>query len=129
MKRLLIYRALSIAAQILFLLLQFPTVRATILYVGPNETYNNIKYAIAQASDGDTIIVRDGVYLQDIKISRSVVLISENLHGAVSGDQSDAVARFYISRDSVNHVVIDGIYFAFMKYGQHTCSRKIVVAR
>ncbi len=57
MKRLLIYRALSIAAQILFLLSLFPAVRATILYVGPNEAYTNMLWAISQASDGDTIIV------------------------------------------------------------------------
>ena len=40
---------------------------------------------LGQAGNGDTIIVKDGVYVEDIKVSRSVVLMSENLHGAVIG--------------------------------------------
>jgi len=102
------YRFQIIAAFIVIRLLLLPTASATILYVGPNETYDNIKWALSQANDGDTIIVKDGVYLQDIKVDKSVVLMSENRHGAVIGDSSEVVARISISRASVDSVVIDG---------------------
>ncbi len=93
-----------------------PDAGATILYVGPNETYDNIMWALGQAAEGDTIIVKDGVYVQDIKVRESVVLMAENRHGAVIGDGSDTRALISIRQAPVDGAVIDGFKFAAGDY-------------
>ncbi len=114
MKRVLLYRSLLIQLLLLALLFKFRDVEAQILYVGPDETYTNIKWALGQAKDGDTIIVRDGTYVEDIKIRVSVVLMAENLHGAVIGDGSATLAMISIAQAPTDGVVIDG--FKFVDY-------------
>ena len=83
-----------------------------VIYVGPGLEIDNIKYGIAQANDGDTIIVKDGTYVQDIKVFKSVVLMAENRHGAVIGNNSDIRAQISVRRGPSTGVVIDGFRFA-----------------
>ncbi len=51
----------SLVALALFLSASGSASAAT-LYVGPDETYSEIQPALNAASNGDTIIVRDGTY-------------------------------------------------------------------
>ena len=85
---------------------------AKIIYVGPGEEYDNIKWGLANASAGDTVMVRDGVYVQDIKVRAGVVLMAEHKHGAVIGDGTEARALISIVQEPVDGAVIDGFKFA-----------------
>lgn len=49
-----------------------------VLFVGPGEAYTSIQAAINAASEGDTIIVRDGTYHENVVVNRSLVVRSEN---------------------------------------------------
>ncbi|MCW7078558.1 MAG: right-handed parallel beta-helix repeat-containing protein [Canidatus Methanoxibalbensis ujae] len=49
---------------------------ATIIYVPDN--YAKIQWAVDNATDGDTIIVRDGIYVENIDITKSLTIKSEN---------------------------------------------------
>jgi len=51
---------------------------AKTIYVGPSEKYTSIQSAIDNATDGDTIIVRDGVYYENIKVTKRLTIKSEN---------------------------------------------------
>ncbi|MHA1581427.1 MAG: right-handed parallel beta-helix repeat-containing protein [Candidatus Baldrarchaeia archaeon] len=42
------------------------------------DDFNTIEEAVKAASDGDTIVVRDGVYFENIDVLKSVKIISEN---------------------------------------------------
>ena len=63
---------------ILIVSLFVSAILADIIYVGPNETNTTIQAGVNAAQNGDTVIVRDGVYSgNDIDIS-SIDVISEN---------------------------------------------------
>ena len=78
-------------------------VQAATIYV-PDD-YESIQQAIDNANDGDTIIVRDGIYYENVKIDKSVTLKSENgsanciIDGSKRGNVVTVIA---------NGVVIDG---------------------
>ena len=61
---------------LLVLLCLTSAVQAVIIYV-PDD-YAKIQWAINNASDGDTIIVRDGIYYEHLVINKSITLKSEN---------------------------------------------------
>ena len=46
---------------------------ATVVYVGPAETYPTISAAMYNVTDGDTIIVRDGVYPKNIIVRNTII--------------------------------------------------------
>ncbi|RLF52683.1 MAG: hypothetical protein DRN19_00515 [Thermoplasmata archaeon] len=50
---------------------------ANVLYVGPWEEYTSIQDAIDNATDGDIIIVKDGIYYENIKVDKRLILRSE----------------------------------------------------
>ena len=116
MKKLTHCRALAFHLVLLFLLFLTTETRAKKIYVGPNETYDNIMWGLTAADAGDTVIVKDGVYVQDIKVRESVVLMAENRHGAVIGDGSDTRALISIRQAPVDGAVIDGFKFAAGDY-------------
>ena len=58
------------------MLLCMINVQAATIYV-PDD-YKSIQQAIDNTNDGDTIIVRDGIYKENVKIDKSVTLKSEN---------------------------------------------------
>ena len=117
MRRVLSYRTLTMELALSALLVFIPEAGAKIIYVGPNETYDNIMYGLTAADPGDTVMVRDGVYVQDIKIREGVVLMAENRHGAVIGDGSDTRAMISIRQAVLDGAVIDGFKFAPGNYG------------
>ena len=42
------------------------------------DDYERIQWAVDNASDGDTIVVRDGVYVENVNVDRSSTIKSEN---------------------------------------------------
>ncbi|MDY6966326.1 MAG: NosD domain-containing protein [Halobacteriota archaeon] len=79
-------------------------VSASDLYVGSGETYTTIQHAVDNATEGDTIVVRDGTYTENVDVNiEHLTIRSEN--GATScivqaSDPEDHV--FDVSEDYVN---------------------------
>jgi len=87
----------------------FPAISsAAVKYVGPGEYYNSIKWAYNESEEGDTIIVKPGTYAENIIIDKSIVLISEKLHGAVIGSGQDSKGNLRINQGTV---IVDGFLF------------------
>ncbi len=88
---------------VLILMLIICTASAKTIYV-PDD-YSTIQQAVNAAKDGDTIVVRDGVYYENVEIDKSVTLKSENgsancvIDGSKRGNVVTVIA---------NGVVIDG---------------------
>ena len=90
---------------VIILLLVSAISGATVIHVGPAEYYTSIKWAYNQSNEGDTLIVKDGTYTENIIIEKSITLLSENRHGAVIGAGDGTKGVFRIREGSV---VIDG---------------------
>jgi parallel beta-helix repeat protein len=75
-----------------------PTASATLYYVNPGES---IQAAVDNASDGDTIVVRDGSYTENIVVNKRLTIRSENGSATVqAANTSDHV--FNVISDYVN---------------------------
>ncbi|CAD7779713.1 MAG: Periplasmic copper-binding protein (NosD) [Candidatus Methanoperedenaceae archaeon GB50] len=80
---------------------------ATDIYVGPGETHTTIQGAINAASSGDTIIVRDGTYTENLDVGTAHLTIkSENaengaatttVHAASSSDHVFDITADYVN--------------------------------
>lgn len=90
---------------VVFLALLPARMEARVRVVGPGEEYTAIKWAYNQSDEGDTILVKDGFYRENLIIDRSVTLLSENRHGAVIGEGEGTKGIIRIMEESV---VIDG---------------------
>ena len=88
-----------------------PSVFAEKIYVGDGETYTSINKAVHDASSGDTVIVKDGVYTEYIDIHKPLTLKSENgyTHTTLIYS-SDSILRI-----ECDNVIIDG----FTLHGSH----------
>jgi len=77
------------------------------IYVGKNEKYQTIQSAINDARNGNIIIVKDGTYIENIGISKSITLRSEGNYNSVTliSKNSDK-DTIYISNKKVT---IDGL--------------------
>jgi parallel beta-helix repeat protein len=74
---------------------------SAIIYV-PDD-YAKIQWAVDNATDGDTIIVRDGTYMENVDVNKSLIIKSENGTEATSvqaADSNDHV--FEVTADYVN---------------------------
>jgi parallel beta-helix repeat protein len=78
------------------------TASAAVIYVPDN--YGAIQSAINSAENGDTIIVRDGTYYENLLINKSIQLRSENgsTRTIISGDWNSTIVV------STHNVVIEG---------------------
>lgn len=65
-----------------------------------NKTYYSIQNAIDNASDGDSIFVKSGIYYENLKIDKKISLIGEKNSTTIDGYGSKDV--IYISSDCVN---------------------------
>ncbi|MFO7966583.1 MAG: NosD domain-containing protein [Archaeoglobaceae archaeon] len=79
------------------LLFSVQGVTASTIYV-PDD-YSSIQAAIDHASEGDTIIVRDGTYLEDVFIDKQLTIKSEN--GSSGCIVDGARAGFTLSANSI----------------------------
>ena len=99
---------------------------AKTIYVPDN--YAKIQWAVDNASVGDTIVVRDGVYVENIDINKSLTINSENGSAncvVQAADSKDHV--FYVTADNVTisgftatgttHILKAGIYL----YNSNNC--------
>ena len=84
---------------------------ADTLYVGIGETYTTIQAAVNDASTGDTIIVRDGVYNESLSLSKQVTVRSENGYNSTAIEAASVNAILI----TANYVTISG----FTVYGAH----------
>ena len=84
------------------------TSHATVLYVGPGENYTTIGQAMWDVKDGDTIMVRDGIYDKSIDVRSSITLMAENRHKAIFGDGAGNEGILRIRKGTV---IIDGFKF------------------
>ena len=74
---------------------------ADTLYVGIGETYTTIQAAVNDASTGDTIIVRDGVYNENLIVNKQVTVKSENGYSSTTVNGSRYNHVFDVSADFV----------------------------
>ncbi|MEX2701696.1 MAG: NosD domain-containing protein [Candidatus Baldrarchaeota archaeon] len=56
----------------------FPSVKESSKIIFVPDDFDMIQKAVKAANDGDTIIVRDGIYFENIDVFKSVKIISEN---------------------------------------------------
>jgi len=76
MRRKVLVGMLFICTMILFLCAFISSASAATLYV-PDD-YPTIQAAVDAASDGDTIIVRDGTYVENVDVNKRLTIRSEN---------------------------------------------------
>jgi parallel beta-helix repeat protein len=83
------------------------TVSATDVYVPDN--YEKIQWAVDNASTGDTIIVRDGTYNENVDVSKSLTIRSENgaAHCIIDADGGSAFSANGFTTP-INYVSISG---------------------
>ena len=102
---------------ILFLCAFISSASASTLYV-PDD-HSTIQAAVDAASDGDTIIVRDGTYVENVDVNKSVTIKSEN--GAEvtiiqAANLSDSVLEVFSDYVNINGFMVKGAggmyYFA-----------------
>jgi PGF-pre-PGF domain-containing protein len=79
-------------------LIHTPTASATVYYVNPGQS---IQAAVDNASDGDRIIVHDGVYTENIDVNKRLTIQSENgyttVHAANTSDSVFEVTANYVN--------------------------------
>ncbi len=90
------------------ILLSAPPVSADKFFVGPDETYKTIGAVMFDVSEGDTIIVRDGIYDKTVDVRMSLTLMAEHRHKAILGDGSGPEGVLRVKRGTV---IIDGFKF------------------
>lgn len=94
-----------LAALVCIMLLSIGTVSAATLHVNGTE-YSTIGSAVSAASDGDTIIVSDGLYVEWVSVSTSnLTICSENGSDTTSWT---GVASDVLMLNGVSNVTIDG---------------------
>lgn len=82
------------------------TLAASTIYVGTGETYASIQEAVDAASDGDTIIVRDGIYIENVDVNKRLIIQSEN--GADSTKVQAAISHDHVFDVAANYVTLRG---------------------
>ncbi|BBK43601.1 hypothetical protein STVA_36210 [Allostella vacuolata] len=90
---------------------------ATTLTVGASETYTTIQSAITAASAGDTILVKAGIYTENVSITKSLTLLSEGGSGTVTIQGADGSNNTVAIAAGVNDVTIGGVGQGFKIIG------------
>ena len=81
-----------------------PTSTPTTIYV-PDD-YAKIQWAVDNASDGDTILVRDGVYVENVNVDKSLTIKSEN--GSANCIVQAANPNDHVFEVTADYVTISG---------------------
>ena len=103
----------ALAAALLFLLTFAQAALSATIYVGPSETFTTIQAAIDDAgtNNGDTLIVRDGVYTENVDVNKELTIQSQDW---VDNGQNDsatvagAVVTDHVFEVTASHVTIEG---------------------
>lgn len=92
---------------------------ASVIYV-PDD-YVKIQWAVDNADTGDTIIVRDGTYTENVYVGKSLTIKSENGYDVTIVQASNPSPVFFVAADSINisgftveKSLNDGIYLALV---------------
>ena len=76
---------------------------AAIIYVGPSEAETTIQGAVNNATAGDTIIVREGTYNENVDVTKSLTIRS------TSGNPEDTIVQAWYWSDHVFNVSADWV--------------------
>jgi len=106
MKHAVANRAILFCIYILIAALFLTEGFATVIYVGPSETYTTINAGIGATVDGDTVIVRDGSYDETVMVDKSIMLQAEHQHLAIIGGPGSTSGFLVLDADSI---VIDSL--------------------
>ncbi|UGV41783.1 hypothetical protein J7W08_05780 [Methanococcoides orientis] len=91
---------------LLILLSCIGTVSAATITVGDNgQNFTTISDAVFNASSGDTILVSDGIYTENIDVNKALTIISEN-GSTTTVIQSSVGSAFNVN--NINNVTICG---------------------
>jgi PGF-pre-PGF domain-containing protein len=100
----------SVASQVMNITItNVPTMRVG---SGSGYDYSSIQEAINDADDGDTIIVTDGIYNENVVVNKSVILRSENGSGSTivnASDSSDHVFNVIVSNVTIDGFNVTGV--------------------
>lgn len=100
---------------LLVLIFSFITANATVRYVHPDSTLNSIQAGIDLSSDGDTVLVAKGTYIENINIRgiKAIIVMSESgadstiIDGSSPSNTDSASVVAFISSGN-KHSVLDG---------------------
>lgn len=96
---------------IILFLLSVVQASARILVAGNGQTYTSIRKAVADARNGDTVLIKKGLYyVNNVVITKSIVILGENfpvLHGA---------GKYEIFTLSGSNITVKGLHFTHSGY-------------
>jgi parallel beta-helix repeat protein len=91
------------------------SINSSILYVGGSGqgNYTHIQDAIDDASDGDTVFVYNGTYVENLIVNKSINLIGEDKNTTIiDGSQGTSISNVVLIKDA-NSVTICGFTFGY----------------
>ncbi len=77
-------------------------VGAADIYVGPDEAETTIQGAVNNATPGDTIIVRDGTYNENVVVNKQLIIRSENGAASTTVHGGSSTHTFRVTVDDVD---------------------------
>lgn len=80
------------------------SVQSRTIYVGPNGNFTTISAAVANATAGDTIIVANGTYREQVLINKSLSLVGQNRNNTII----DAGGANYAVQITASNVTLSG---------------------
>jgi len=81
--------------------------------------FTTIQAAVNAATDGDTIIVRDGTYPENVVVAKRLVIRSENLHGATVNPASGKIFTVEVSNVTIEGFIIAPSTYVLSSEGIH----------
>jgi len=100
-----LFKTILMANIFVLLILSQTAVFAANIYVPDN--YSSIQVAVYETNPGDTIIIRDGIYSENLEIDKSLTIISEN--GAEKTIVQAANSEYHVFDVIADYVNISGL--------------------